>query len=157
LTKAPFFARRRAQAAVDDAHARYDAGDTEAAWRALESALKDDPACVEAEFLLGRIANDRKQYAVAAEHLKRAAELKPKDAATYGELARAFHELHNRREAEVAYARALELGNDPYIAINFATFLRDTGRFDEATRFYRRAVEAPGLDAETRERIRQML
>ncbi len=157
MSKTPFFARRRASALVDKGHALDARGDAESAWRALEEALKEDPESFEAEFLLGRIANDRKRHEVAAEHLERASRLNPKSPHALAELGRAYHELRRRAEAEAAYTKSLALKDDPYTAINFATLLRDTGRFGEATELYKRAVASSELDAETAARIRGML
>lgn len=153
MAKAPFFARRRAEKSIDDAHSRYEQNDLEGAWALLEGALKDDPESATAHFLMGRIANDRKQPQVAVPHLKAAVAAAPNHADAYAELGRAHHELRQRPDAEAAYKRSLELKNDPYTAINFATLLRDSGRFAEATDLYKRALAAPGLDAETRARI----
>lgn len=157
MGKAPFLARRRAKSLVDEAHALDERGDPSAAWAALERALNEDPECFDAEFLLGRIANDRGRHEIAAEHLGRATRLKPADAFAFSELGRAFHELKRRGEAEAAYTRSLDLRNDPYTAINLATLLRDSGRFAEASALYQRALDAGGLDPETSARLRAML
>src|SRR2546428_7770172 len=146
MSKAPFFARRRGDKLVDEAHAAYDRNQVEQARAALARALKEDPRSADAEFLLGRMANDEGDYAAAAEHLARATQFAPKSAEAFGELGRALHELRRRPEAEAAYKRSLELRDDPYMAINMATLLRDSGRFEEATAYYRRAIEARGLD-----------
>ena len=157
MAKTPFFARRRASALVDKAHSLDAGGAPELAWLALEEAIREDPESFEAEFLLGRIANDRKAHDMAAAHLERASRLKPQSGNALAELGRAYHELHRRAEAEEAYTKSLALKDDPYTAINFATLLRDTGRFDEATDLYRRALASSQLDAETAARIRGML
>lgn len=157
MGKTPFFARRRGGALVEQAHRAYDHNDTQGAWQTLERAIKEDPRNGQAEFLLGRIANDQGQHAIAVEHLTRATTLTPSSADAFGELGRALHESRRRPEAEEAYKRALSLRDDPYIAINFATLLRDSGRFAEATELYRRALAARGLDAETRARIEGMV
>jgi tetratricopeptide (TPR) repeat protein len=155
--KTPFLVRRRAGKLVDEAHALDERGDQDGAWAKLEAALNEDRESFDAEFLLGRIANDRTRPDIAASHLERAVALNPNAAHAYGELGRAYHELRRRADAEKAYQRSLELKNDPYTAINFATLLRDTGRFQEATAMYERALSAPGLDKETAEKIRGML
>lgn len=157
MGKAPFLARRRAKSLVDEAHALDERGDPSGAWATLERALKVDPECFEAEFLLGRIANDRGRHAIAVEHLQRATRLSGTDAFAFSELGRAYHELKRRGEAEAAYTRSLDLRNDPYTAINLATLLRDSGRFAEASALYQRALDAGALDGETAARIRAML
>lgn len=157
MAKSPFLSRRRAKALVEDAHALDERGDAGGAWQALERALKEDPDCFDAEFLLGRIANDRGRHEIAAEHLERATRLKPADSFAFGELGRAYHELKRRGEAEAAYTRSLELRNDAYTAVNLATLLRDSGRFAEATALYQRALDAGSLDEETAARLRAML
>lgn len=157
MAQAPFFARRRASALVDKAHSLDAGGQPEVAWLALEKAILEDPESFEAEFLLGRIANDRKAHEMAAAHLERACQLKPQSGNALAELGRAYHELHRRAEAEAAYQKSLALKDDPYTAINFATLLRDTGRFGEALELYKRALASSQLDGETAERIRRML
>jgi tetratricopeptide (TPR) repeat protein len=157
MSKAPFFSRWRAEKAIDAAHTHYERNDLEGAWALLEGSLKDDPESATAHFLMGRIANDRKQPHVALPHLKQAVAGAPNHADAYAELGRAHHELRQRPDAEAAYTRSLELKNDPYTAINFATLLRDSGRFAEATELYKRALSAPGLDAETRMRIQRSI
>jgi tetratricopeptide (TPR) repeat protein len=157
MSKAPFFARRRSLKLIGEAHDAYERNRVDEARSKLASALKDDPRSADAEFLLGRIANDEGDYPVAAEHLGRATTFAPKSAEAFGELGRALHELRRRPEAEAAYKRSLELHDDPYMAINMATLLRDAGRFEEATVYYRRALEGRGLDPETRARIQAAL
>ena len=151
------FARRRAAKLVDEAHALDDRGDQQGAWSALERALKDDPQSFDAEFLMGRIANDRNQFEIGASHLERAISLNPKAAHALSELGRAYHQLHRRGDAEAAYTKSLALKDDPYAMLNFATLLRDTGRFGEATKLYERAIATGGLDPETAEKVRAML
>lgn len=157
MAKTPFFARRRASALVDEAHAKDERGDQSGAWSLLEQALKEDPQCFDAEFLFGRIANDRSHFDVAAPHLERAVALDPTAGHAYGELGRAYHQLHRRGDAEAAYTKSLALKEDPYTMLNFATLLRDTGRFGEATKLYERAVATGKLDAETAEKVRAIL
>jgi len=157
MARTPFFARRRATALVDKAHSLDASGAPELAWLALEEAIREDPDSFEAEFLLGRIANDRKAHEMAVGHLERACRLNAKASPAFSELGRAYHELQRRAEAEEAYKKSLALQDDPYTAINFATLLRDTGRFGEATELYRRALASSKLDAETAARIRGML
>jgi tetratricopeptide (TPR) repeat protein len=157
MGKAPFFARRRAAALVDEAHAKDDGGDQAGAWTLLEQALKDDPQSFDAEFLLGRIANDRAKFDLAAPHLERACALAPRAAHAFSELGRAYHQLGRRAEAEAAYSKSIGLKEDPYTMLNFATLLRDSGRFGEAAALYGRAVATGGLDPETSARVKAML
>lgn len=157
MAKAPFFARRRAAQLVDEAHAKDERGDQAGAWQLLEQALKEDPHSFDAEFLFGRIANDRNNFDIGALHLERATALNPKAAHAFGELGRAYHQLGRRGEAEAAYTQSLALKADPYTMVNFATLMRDTGRFGEATKLYEQAIATGGLDAETSAKVRAML
>ncbi len=157
MAKTPLLARRRAAKLVDDAHALDARGDQQGAWTILESALKEDPHSFDAEFLLGRIANDRSNFDVAASHLERAASLNAKAAHAHSELGRAYHQLRRRGEAEASYSKSLSISDDPYTAVNLATLLRDSGRFGEAVKLYERALASGRLDPETAQRIRAML
>jgi tetratricopeptide (TPR) repeat protein len=151
--KTPYLVRRRVAKLVDAAHNAIAAGDAAGAWRSCEAALAEDPESHDAEFLMGLMASDQSRHDIALPHLEHAAALEPKNPVTLAELGRAHHELRNRRQAEEAYRRSLELRPDAYVEINLATLLRDSGRFAEATDAYRRALAFPELDAETRARI----
>ena len=157
MAKTPFLAKRRALKTVDEANALNDRGDSQGAWVLLERAVREDPECFEAEFVMGQIANDMNRFEIAAPHLERAVALDAKAAHAYSELGRAYHQLHRRGDAEAAYNKALGIKADPYTMLNLATLFRDTGRFGEATKLYEQAVATGKLDAETDAKVRAML
>ncbi|MCB1957553.1 MAG: tetratricopeptide repeat protein [Rhodocyclaceae bacterium] len=89
---------------------------------------------------------DLGQPAAAAVLFRRACELKPADAGTWGALASSETLAGRPLVAQAAFERALALApDDPQLLNNRANALRDAGRLDEAMAAYEAAIaRAPG-------------
>ena len=79
---------------------------------AFESVLKLDPKSPTALLQLGRMELDAKNYAKAADYLKRATEVRPADAGAAFDLGRAQYEAHNLTAARDALLNSLKLNPD---------------------------------------------
>jgi predicted O-linked N-acetylglucosamine transferase (SPINDLY family) len=104
--------------------------------------LQVDPNHADAIHLLGLIAHQVGQHAIAIEYFGRAIALKGNVAAFHNNLGEAYRVLRQIPEAIACYRRALELRPDYAEAHNnMGVALKDQGNLDDAVAAYRRALE----------------
>ena len=103
--------------------------------------LASNPNHADSLHLLGVIADQRGQVALAIAYIARAILLRPEVAIYYGNLGNALYELGRLDEALTHYRTALTLkGDSPEIINNIANILRDRGLLEEAASCYSSAI-----------------
>ncbi len=93
---------------MDNAVAAFAAGRLDEAEAAFQEILEDAPEDVTVLLYLGRINRRQGDHAAAADYLRRAARLAPRDPAVRRELGHLFMELERPAAAAEQYQRALE-------------------------------------------------
>jgi predicted O-linked N-acetylglucosamine transferase (SPINDLY family) len=132
------------------AMAHHRAGRLELAEEVYRRILAVEPDHADALHLLGKIADDRGQYALAADYIRQAMAIEPEAAACHNSLGNALLAMGRCEEALASYRRAVELRPGYSEALNnLGAALHGQGKLVEAIACYRTAVEhAPDyLDA----------
>ena len=120
----------------------HQAGRLQAAEQIYRRILAAAPHQADALHLLGVIASQAGQPALAVEHIERAIALQGGTADFHANLGGAYHALRRIPEAVACYRRALALKPDFAEAhVNLGNALKDQGKLDEAAACYRRAIE----------------
>ena len=120
----------------------HQAGRLQAAEQICRQILQADPNQADASHLLGVIASQRGQPAMAVEYIGRAIRLNGNVAAFHNNLGVAFRDQGKLDEAIACYRRALELNPDFALAHNnLGVALGDQKRPEEAAQCLRRALE----------------
>lgn len=102
----------------------------------------ESPAQINAR--LGLNYMQQGNYEIAMEKLKRALEQDPNLADAHHYIAELYKTIRNGELAEQHYRRALRLSpNDPAVQNNYAVFLCDNRRYDEAEERFLRAARTP--------------
>ncbi|MBD3162810.1 MAG: tetratricopeptide repeat protein [Candidatus Eisenbacteria bacterium] len=125
-------------------------GDTAAAADQWERILREEPGHAMAWMSLGELELSRENYAKAREHFEKGLSIPPDTpfslgdpAMGYRRLAQTLDKLGEGRQAFDAYSRAVDL--NPRIAdtyIEWARFLRGTGRAESGVKVYEMGLEA---------------
>lgn len=119
----------------------YRAGNLVEAETVFRAILARDPNDAEALHLLGVIASDARQPAVAVEFIRRAIALRPDMAAYHNNLGRALRDAGRLDEAIEACRRAIALNPRHAKAhFNLGQTMRDLDRIDEAIAMFERAI-----------------
>jgi predicted O-linked N-acetylglucosamine transferase (SPINDLY family) len=122
--------------------AHHQAGRLREAQEAYLQILAVDPKHADALHLLGVVASQVGNHALAVESIQRAIELNGTSSAFHSNLGAAFRDQGKLREAAECFRRALELNPDLSEArINLGNALKDQGRWEEAAACYIRALE----------------
>lgn len=103
--------------------------------------LRLDPQQVDAWHLLGLLAHQAGQSAVALDHIQRAIELAPSIAMLHFNLGQVYRQAGRLQDAAVSYRRAWDL--DPTLGEacnNLGIVLRAQGQLDAAIAWYRQAL-----------------
>jgi tetratricopeptide (TPR) repeat protein len=120
----------------------HQAGRLQPAEQIYRQIVAVEPNHAEAWHLLGVIAYQRGEHAIAVEHIERAIGLNATHAAFPNTLGAVYRALHRIPEALACYRRALELKPDYAEAhFNLGIALSHLGKLDDAIACYRRAVE----------------
>lgn len=133
-------------------------GGTEKAQRLVDRIRSLDPA--EAEYALAQIAEKKKQYDRAEQHLKRALELAPRQVGRLIDLAKFFARRGKFQEADRTLDSAAALApGSPRVLFARAELLVSTGRNpQEARRLLEQYLQAPlNADDPPREEARKLL
>lgn len=145
----------------EEARARYQNGDLEAAATQYKQALELEPRIPDAWADLGFIRYQLQRYAEAEEALNTALTLKPGHPQAMNNLANLYQRTNRLAEAE-ALCRTLTAAHPDYLNawMNLGTTLRELGRDAESAEAYRRALalkpdHAPAL-AELLYRLRTL-
>ena len=118
------------------------------ALRELERVIADRPEYLDAHVNAAVCAYATGQYAAAARHAGRAAELAADDASAWRLYGAALYASGRREQARRAYRQAAALRpRHPDILIEAGRIALATGRLDEAERLFRRGADAAGPDA----------
>ena len=118
--------------------------DTERLWG---HALAVRPSSI-AYFHMGRSMAQRGDLAEAEKHLRRAAEINPRNDVIQSNLALVLARQGNLAEATKHFRRALEINpKDPATLNNMGITLAQQGKLDEATQHFRRSLEIKPDDA----------
>ncbi len=97
-------------------------------------------ALVYAEMGLGYLRKGR--YDIAKERLNKSIENNPKYAPAHHYLAQVYFQLGNREKAQQYYKSALKLdATDPFLQNNYAVFLCDTGKIEEAEAWFLKVTD----------------
>jgi DNA-binding winged helix-turn-helix (wHTH) protein/TolB-like protein/tetratricopeptide (TPR) repeat protein len=111
----------------------------------LTTAEKLNPGVPELYAVKGWLATEEERYTEAESHLRRALQLNPSDATTYGRLGNLFESLGRPRDALEQHTRAAELNPGQFLhPLYRCMMLLDLGQFAEAERACARARD---LDA----------
>jgi predicted O-linked N-acetylglucosamine transferase (SPINDLY family) len=120
----------------------HQAGRLQAAEQIYRQILQADPRQADAMHLLGVIASQVGQYAVAVEYIGRAIALNGNEASFHQNLAAAYQALQRIPEAIASARRAVQLKPDYAEAYNsLGIALNDQGKPEEAVACCRRALE----------------
>jgi len=102
---------------------------------AQKEANKMDLAQLYADMGLGYLRSGK--YDIAKERLHKSIENNPNYAPAQHYLAQVYFQLGNKEEAQQYYERALKLDAfDPFLQNNYAVFLCDTGKIDDAEAWF---------------------
>jgi len=125
-----------------EAAERLEAGDIDAAERALKTLLARDPTQDRAYKTLGVLAQRRSDHASAAPLFRRALALEPNAADAHNNLGVSLLALNRRSDAIASYRRALELRPGYATAhLNLGVALMDNDDRTEAAEHLNRAIE----------------
>lgn len=130
-----------AQALVVQAHAAHGAGRLEEAQKGYRRALRADPDCFDAHYLLGVIGLQHSSLEDALGHFQQAVRINPQSAAAQNGLGQTCRRLGRAEEALACLTRATEL--DPQLGeawFNLGGLLRSLGRSAEAADALGKAV-----------------
>jgi tetratricopeptide (TPR) repeat protein len=130
-------------ARINIARALFKKRDFQAATKALNEFLSRQPRSKEAENLLGNIAMERKQYAEAEGHFRKALEYEPNFTDARNSLGILFNVLGRRDEALKEFIRVVAV--DPEYAEahnNIGIIHKERGRVPEAIASFKKAIEA---------------
>ncbi len=112
--------------------------EAEAIYQAL---LQDMPGHADALHLLGEIANQRRQFALAIDLITQAININPSIAGYYGTLGRTYKNQGRLDEAIACYQQALALNSDDASIHNsLGIALLDQGRLTDAIASYQNAL-----------------
>lgn len=121
---------------------QHQAGNLPAAERLYRQILAVEPKQADAVHLLGLMAHQTGQPAVAVDFISRAIRLRGNVAAFHNNLGEAYLALGKQAEAVASYRRAIELQKDMAEAHNnLGNALKQQGKLDEAIASFRRAVK----------------
>jgi cytochrome c-type biogenesis protein CcmH/NrfG len=125
----------------------------------IDQIAKQDPA--EAYFARARLAESRKQFNEAEEHLRRAIDLAPSQVGRVLDLASYLSKRGRVQESEAAFAHAQKLAPDsPQVLYRTAeTYIRDGRNLDKARDLLQRYMGSNKLtpDDPTREKAQELL
>jgi predicted O-linked N-acetylglucosamine transferase (SPINDLY family)/ADP-heptose:LPS heptosyltransferase len=140
-TGAPAAPTRAVEQLLADAQSSLNAGQNEAAERALTAAVTADPTLARAWHRLALIAQGRADHLGAAAMFRRALALEPGGADVHNNLGVSLGALGESEEAIACYRRALALRPDYAKAcLNLGAALMETGALDEAAEHLSRAA-----------------
>ena len=106
-----------------------------------QALLQDSPDHADALHLLGEIANQRRQFALAIDLITQAININPSASGYYGTLGRTFKSQGRLDEAVACYQQALGLNSeDASIHNSLGNALLDQGRLADATSSYQYAL-----------------
>ncbi|HEX3486493.1 MAG TPA: tetratricopeptide repeat protein [Micropepsaceae bacterium] len=126
---------------LKDALALHESGQLDQAATLYRAMLADNPRNADALHLLGVIALQRKDAAIAVDLISRAVEIDTRNAAFFSNLGLALMELGRFQDALAAFTRALAIKPDYADALNHrGNALRALKRFDEALASYARTL-----------------
>ena len=111
-------------------------GKLDDAWKVVDRWMDEAPDSANVISLASYILFETKQYGIAYQTAKRAAELEPNKSEPWTNLGRAAKELWHIEEAEHAFRKSIETAETRDLKaagyINLSAILNDTGRFTEA-------------------------
>ncbi len=126
---------------MQKALALHQSGQLEAAKQLYEAHLAKHPKDANVLHLRGILALQQGEAGLAAEKLKLAVSLAPKQAAYHSNLGLALHSLGNLEEAAKAYQQAIKLNSAfPEAHHNLAGVLQTLGQNNEAEKHWREAI-----------------
>ena len=130
---------------LDNAHDLAEAGELDAAYKLADKALKQDPNNADWLNVMTYIMLSSHKPTLAYNMAKRVIQLAPKNAAGWLNLGMAANDMWRSEEALRCNLRGLKYStNDKQISmlcVNAASVLIDTGKFKEAEKYCRRALE----------------
>ncbi len=107
----------------------------------------DQGDAAELNYQLGARYYRKGEYDIARDRLELALEQDPKDGLAWSTLGLTYEALGNVRLAEDAYDNAVRVAPRDYkIQENYAVFLCRQNRFDDARRYFDKAIKAPTND-----------
>jgi len=107
----------------------------------------DDNDAASLNYQLGARYYRNGEYDLSRDRLLLALELDPDNAMAWSTLGLAYEALGNSRLAEEAYGKAVRVAPRDYqIQDNYAVFLCRQGRYDDARKYFDKALEAPTND-----------
>ena len=107
----------------------------------------DQGDAAELNYQLGARYYRKGDYDLARDRLELALEQNPKNGLAWSALGLTYEALGNLRLAEEAYDEAVRVAPRDYkIQENYAVFLCRQGRFDDARRYFDKAIKAPTND-----------
>lgn len=107
----------------------------------------DDDNAASLNYQLGARYYRNGEYDLSRDRLLLALELDPDNAMAWSTLGLAYEALGNSRLAEEAYSKAVRVApRDFQIQDNYAVFLCRQGRYDDARKYFDKALEAPTND-----------
>ena len=107
----------------------------------------DDDDAASLNYELGARYYRNGEYDLSRDRLLLALELDPDNAMAWSTLGLAYEALENSRLAEEAYSQAVRVApRDFQIQDNYAVFLCRQGRYDDARKYFDKALEAPTND-----------
>ncbi len=138
-----------AQSALDRGVEAFRARDLDAAIRAFEQAVREQPASARAWKFLGMAQSARSDYLIASVSLRKACELDPREESACYYLGRAEYSLNRFEESHKAFETALRLDRSdvPRLRLGMALTLEALGRDKEAEASYRTAVSGGNQQA----------
>jgi tetratricopeptide (TPR) repeat protein len=148
VAEAEALMRRVVEQRPDEADAHYGLGVVLRTLKQYKPAIDEfravtarDPNALHAHINIGVSLMDLGLFDEAEMPLREALAIAPDDAGSWSNLAVDLYRQGRDKEAEVAYQRALELeeasGNYVDAFVNYASYLRNVGRIDEAIAMYR--------------------
>ena len=107
----------------------------------------DQSDAAELNYQLGARYYRNGDYDLARDRLELALKQNPKNGLAWSALGLTYEALGNVRLAEDAYANAVRVASRDYkVQENYAVFLCRQGRFDEARKYFDKAIKAPTND-----------
>src|SRR5438445_4386313 len=102
-----------------------------------------DPA--EGQYAQAQLDDKRKEYAAAEEHLRRAAELAPRQAGRVLDLAKYVAKRGRIKESEALFDQAMQMApNNPKLLFERAdTYIKERRNLDEARALLERYIRSP--------------
>lgn len=117
-------------------------GNPEKAIGLLNQALEINPRFAQGHFSLAKVLNNRAQHMLAIEHINQAIELAPNRNDIFSYKGNILIGLHCYDEAIAVFDELIKRQPKNYSHWNNAANLRrDTGRLEEADKYYRKAIE----------------